>query len=148
MSELDIQAEIEAMTNLISQEGSESDKMEAILEFNARAFKELGFTYTLSAMRPSKDGFDFVGGGQFIEEDDLPEELLFLLTLTRRCVRSFIQDSDVQDCKEVIEELQSMLKAKMKNEIKDLKRELLEGMAEGVIENDDLKELIKKLLDE
>jgi len=148
MSDLNIQAEIEAMTNLISQEGSDDEKMHAILDFNTKAFKEMGFTYTLNAIKSAPDGVKFAGGGHHIEDDDVPTDLLMLLSLTRRAFNHFVNDYDSDECKDIIEDLQQMLTSRMKSDIKEMKKQLLSKLKGEGGSDEDFKAMLRSLLDE
>lgn len=48
---MSLQEEIEALTHSISHNGSENEKLDLILDFNKKALSEMGFAFSLNAIK-------------------------------------------------------------------------------------------------
>lgn len=132
----DINAEIEAITNLVSLEGSEDDKISAVLDFNKEFFTNLGFSFSIQGVKEKGEGFKAIGSGYL--EDDLQNEISLMLSAPD-VILSLISGEKFNPllCMKFVADIKTLTDARLKEEAGDALKNAPEG----------LKDLIEQLKD-
>lgn len=112
---MSLQEEIEALTHSISHNGSEDEKLDLILDFNKRALSEMGFAFSLNAIKNNPHDasqLKSAGCGYLSKGHKLKHEAELMLSASRMLlsIMGGSVDVDPDDVESFIHDINTMHK--------------------------------------